>query len=172
MRSLQKTLKFSIYVLPPSLARPTLPTVPEVAIPPRVFCSDLKRLFGWFRLFLRRLCSAEPDRQLHFHKNRNRRQKVRLLTQHDRISARAPTYTRSLHSCFVSPSLFAKRPNPSVALGAAGVVVSVWVRHKILRQLGFYRYFFDSQGGRPLTLARMLRVCRGTLAIVATDSEW
>jgi FkbM family methyltransferase len=82
-----------------------------------------------------------------------------------------PTFFLSLHPCFIYPTVFEDLRNPSIVRRAIRVAISFWATVKILRLLRFYRFRYDS-AGRSLSLYRMIRICRGTLSIVVTDTEW
>jgi FkbM family methyltransferase len=82
-----------------------------------------------------------------------------------------PTLFLSLHPCFLYPRLFRASSNYRVDLRLLRILVSMYETRKMMRALKFYRRFYDDRG-RVLTFGRLLRVCRGTLAIVATDLSW
>lgn len=82
-----------------------------------------------------------------------------------------PTLHLSLHPCFVYPDFFEDRSRINVVWRAARVFVSFCITVNVLRRLMFYRYLYDDHGHR-LTFLQLLRICRRTLTIVATDSAW
>jgi FkbM family methyltransferase len=94
-----------------------------------------------------------------------------LPTMLEYLQQHRPTVHLSLHPCFVYPDFFEDRPRINVFWRAARVFVSFCVTVNILRRLRFYRFLYDDHGN-PLTFLQLLRICRRTLSVVATDSVW
>jgi FkbM family methyltransferase len=82
-----------------------------------------------------------------------------------------PTLLLSLHPCFIYPHFFEDRPGINLAWRAARVFVSFLITINVLRRLRFYRFLYDDNGN-PLTFRQLLRICRRTLTIVASDAPW
>jgi FkbM family methyltransferase len=82
-----------------------------------------------------------------------------------------PTLLLSLHPCFLYPKFFEDRDGLNIFWRAARVFVSVLITVNVLRRLRFYRYLYDDRGKR-LTFLQLLRNCRRTLTVVASDIPW
>ena len=82
-----------------------------------------------------------------------------------------PTLHLSLHPCFLYPQSNPRSPLAPVFWTALLSLASLWSTMKVQHNLRFYRSLYD-QDGNPLSFVRSPKICRGNVAIVATDTKW